>query len=656
MMPVSVKRRWSVLPGDLTGVSSQCAANTFWHSLHERVVLYQLLPRDRLPMSLYYELKRRNVLRVAAAYIVTSWLLIQVVETIFPLFGFGDTPARLTVIVLAIGFLPAMVLAWVFELTPEGLKRDRDVDRSKPRSEIADQRLDRVIMLVLAVALGYFAFDKFVLSESREAIIAESARREGRTEAIVESYGDKSIAVLPFVNMSSDEEQEYFSDGLSEELLNLLAKIPELRVTSRSSAFAFKGKKTDIREIAKKLNVAHILEGSVRKAGDQIRISTQLIEASSDTQLWSETYDRALSNIFDIQDEIAKEVVAKLKITLLRDAPSVYSTDPEAYALYLQGRHLRRLRTAESLEQSQDLLQKALAIAPDYSAAWDELGYLYVNQLNLGMRPTDEGYFLAREAIGKALAVDPDYALAHASLGYIAITYDNDPVAAATHLQRALELEPANITIIASAASLTEKLGRLEEALVLSEFVVARDPVSPRSNVNFGGFLAAAGRSGEALTYYQKALVLSPGYSVVNYKIGVVMLLEEKLQAALLAMQEEKSVWGLVGQVMAHHSLGQAEESDRLLTELITKHEEGWAYNIAYVMAWRGEADRAFEWLEKAVQYKDGGLSDIQNEILFSNILEDSRWLPFLESIGKSPEQLAAVEFEVTLPEQDQGL
>jgi len=602
-------------------------------------------------MSLYHELKRRNVLRVAAAYIVTSWLLIQVVETIFPLFGFGDTPARLVVIVLAIGFIPSMVLAWVFELTPEGLKKDRDVDRSKPRSEYADQKLDRVIMLVLAVALAYFSFDKFVLSESREATIAESARREGRTEALVESYGDKSIAVLPFVNMSSDEEQEYFSDGLSEELLNLLAKIPELRVTSRSSAFAFKGEKIDITEVAKKLNVAHILEGSVRKAGNQIRITAQLIEANSDTHLWSETYDRALVNVFDIQDEIASEVVAQLKITLLSDAPTAKETDPEAYSLYLQGRHLRRLRTVESVEQAESLLKKALFIDPDYAAAWDELGYLFVIQINLILRPVDEGYALAREAVKKALAVDPDFALAHASLGYIASTYDHDSVAAARHLERALQLDPTNISIISSAAALTASLGRLDEAIKLSEFVVARDPVSPRSNINLGGFYAAAGRWDEAIASYRTALVLSPGYSVVHYKIGTALLFKNEPQAALEAMQKEESVWGMIGLAMAYHALGRADESDTALEELIEQlHQEG-AYNIAYVMAYRGEADRAFEWLDKAVLYKDGGLPDIVGENLFSNIQDDPRWLPFLESIGKSPEQLAAIEFEVTLPE-----
>ena len=254
-------------------------------------------------MSLFNELKRRNVLRIATAYVVVAWLVIQVAETIFPLFGFDDAPARIVVIVLAVGFVPAMIFVWVFELTPEGLKKESEIDRNQSITQHTGKKLNRMILIVLALALTYFAFDKFVLDPSRDQSKVETARQEGRSEALAESYGDKSIAVLPFVNMSSDPDQEYFSDGISEELLNLLSKIPEMRVISRSSAFSYKGKDIDIPTIAAQLNVTHVLEGSVRKSGNQIRITAQLIEARSDTHLWSETYDRSLDDIFALQDE-----------------------------------------------------------------------------------------------------------------------------------------------------------------------------------------------------------------------------------------------------------------------------------------------------------------------------------------------------------------
>lgn len=269
-----------------------------------------------------------------------SWLIIQVIETLFPLFGFSDAAARAVVLILVIGFIPAMIFAWVFELTPEGLKRDTEVDRTTTVSKRTTRRLDGLIILSLVLALGYFAFDKFVLTPQQQAqdlaTATEEARREGRTQALVESYGDKSIAVLPFVNMSSDPEQEYFGDGIAEELLNRLAHIPQLRVISRSSAFSFKGTDIDIPTIARKLNVAHILEGSVRRSGDMIRITAQLIEAGSDTHLWSETFDRPFVDIFVIQDEVAAEVVRQLRITLLDGPPRATRVNPHAYAMYLQ--------------------------------------------------------------------------------------------------------------------------------------------------------------------------------------------------------------------------------------------------------------------------------------------------------------------------------
>ena len=608
-------------------------------------------------MSLFLELKRRNVLRVAAAYVVVSWLVIQVAETIFPLFGYDDSPARIVVIVLAIGLIPVIIFSWAFEMTPEGLKKESEVDRSQSITPHTGKKINRVIMVVLTLALGYFALDKFVLNPQREAAMekqvavqVEEARREGRTEALVESYGDKSIAVLPFVNMSSDTEQEYFSDGLSEELLNLLAKIPELRVTSRSSAFSFKGKDFKIADVGRELNVSNVLEGSVRKSGNMVRITAQLISVEGDVHLWSETYDRTLDDIFAIQDEIAATVVERLKITLLGTPPKVQETNPEAYASYLLGRNLRHQNTAESLEQAQMLLLQASAIDPSYAPVWVELGSVYTRQANRGLRPIDEGFTLAREAINKALAINPDYALAHASLGWIVMSIDNDLVTAARHLERALHLESTNLSIIRKAAHLTASLGRLDEAIALDEYVRARDPVSASAHNNLGLYYLSARRWDEAIVSFSTALTLSPGYYGAQSAIGVTLLLMGDPQAALEAIQLDDSVFGMIGLSLVYHALGQEDESNAVLTELIEQYEQGWAFNIAYVLAYRGEADRAFEWLNKAVEYKDGGLSEILGERLFDNIRDDQRWLPFLERIGKSPDQLAAIEFKVALP------
>lgn len=601
-------------------------------------------------MSFFNELKRRNVLRVAAAYVVASWLLIQVAETIFPLFGFGDTPARLVVIILSIGFIPSLIFSWVFEITPEGLKKDADVDHEQSISHATGKRLDRAILVVLALALTYFAFDKFILDPAEDEQIAKLAHQEGRTAALTESYGDRSIAVLPFVNMSSDAEQEYFSDGLSEELLNLLAKIPELRVTSRSSAFSYKGKDFKIADIGRELNVSNVLEGSVRKDGNMVRITAQLIRVDGDLHLWSETYDRSLDNIFAIQDEIASEVVAKLKVTLLGNAPDARKIDSQAYTLYLQGRHLRRQTVAHAYDKAEALLQQALEIDPDYSEAWVELASTYTNQANLGQLPYDEAFLLAREAINKAIAIDPGNAQAHANLGYIARSYDNDLVAAAYQLQLALQLEPANTDIIRSAASLIMSLGRLDEAIALSEFVVARDPVSPRSHSNLALYYTYAGRWDSAIASSRTALALSPGYSAGHYQIGIALLFKGEPQAALEAMQKEKSIWGMIGLPMVYHALGRKDESDAALATLIEKYEKGAPYNIAYIFAYRNEVDLAFEWLDKALEYKDTGLTDIINEKLFSNLHEDPRWLPFLERLGYAPAQLATIEFKVALP------
>jgi len=602
-------------------------------------------------LSFFNELKRRNVIRVAGLYVAGAWLLIQVAGTVLQMVDAPLWLSRGIVLALAIGFIPALIFAWAFELTPEGLKREGEVDRTESITPHTGRKLDRIIMVVLALALGAFAFDKFALAPQRERSVAESARNEGRSEARVESFGDKSIAVLPFVNMSADQEQEYFSDGISEELLNLLAKIPELRVTSRSSAFSFKDQKLDIPEIAKRLNVAHVLEGSVRKAGNQVRITAQLIDARSDTHLWSETYDRPLDNVFAVQDEIAAAVVAQLKIKLLGAAPKATVVDPKAYALYLQARQLVRQGTPEGYERSIALYQQALAIDASYAAAWVGLSTVYDNQSRIGLRPFEEGHRLSREAANQALAIDPQFAPAHARLGAIAMTYDRDLAAAARHFDYALALEPTNTAVIVGAGTLAMQLGRLDTAITLYEYAVARDPVSPISHNVLGYSYNMAGRFDEAIANYGTSLSLGPGYGLAHYQIGVALLLKGDYDAALAAMQKDPDDWGPIGLPMAWHALGKKAESDAALAELIRKYEKEAAFDIAYVLAYRGEADRAFEWLNKAVANGDPGLAGIVGYPLFANITQDPRWLPFLRTIGVAPEQLAAIKFDVKVPQ-----
>jgi TolB-like protein/Tfp pilus assembly protein PilF len=591
----------------------------------------------------FAELKRRRVFRVMAVYGIVAFAIIEAADAIFPRMALPDWTITLIVWLALLGFPVAMVLAWAFEMTPGGVRRTADAAPGELTEIIAAPASKRwpsgVLALVGMTALLVGAW--YVGRQSAPAVDADGAA--GPVSA--------SIAVLPFVNMSADPDQEYFSDGISEELLNLLAKIPELRVTSRSSAFSFKGENLEIPEIAQRLNVAHILEGSVRRSGNEVRVTAQLIDARSDTHLWSESWDRTLNDIFAIQAEIAADVAAQLKITLLGAAPTVEETDAEAYALFLQARYLGRQFTADGFEQSVVLYQQALAIDPDYAAAWGGLAADYARQANSGLRPLDEGYQLAREAANRALAIDPEYAPAHAELGRSTMVYDGDLAAAARHYERALELEPTNTDILANAARLAQSLGRLDEAVALQEYAVARDPVSSIGHSGLGIAYLWAGRLDEAIASFRTALSLSPGRIFAQSGIGVALLLKGEPEAALAAIQQESSEdWRLIGLVMAHHALGQAAESDAALTELIEKYEQGWAYNIAYVLAYRGEADRAFEWLDKAVQYNDPGLHHIAQDIEFANIHDDPRWLPFLESVGHSPEQLAAIEFEVRLP------
>jgi TolB-like protein len=390
-------------------------------------------------MSLFSELQRRNVFRAATAYVAVSWLIVQVAETLFPVFGLGDTAIRAVVVVLMAGIVPALVLAWVFEWTPEGFRRDAEADRASPLSRRMVKRFDRGVMVVLAVALGYFAFDKFLLAPQREADVALEAMEAGRAAAMVESFGDLSIAVLPFADMSPDEDQGYFSDGIAEELLNLLARVGELRVISRSSSFALRDENLSTPEIAKRLNVGYVLEGSVRKAGNTIRVTAQLINGQSDTHVWSQTYDRDLDDVFAIQDQISAQVVAELKVKLLAPAPSATATDPETFEAFLKGRNSLARR---NLHEAENYYEQAIAIDPGYAPAHAGLAKALLLQVAYQVADPATTRARAEAAVDRALELNPEDADALTARGFL---YQNsDTQVSRDAYERAIAANPTN--------------------------------------------------------------------------------------------------------------------------------------------------------------------------------------------------------------------
>jgi eukaryotic-like serine/threonine-protein kinase len=446
--------------------------------------------------------------------------------------------------------------------------------------------------------------------------------------------GKTAIAVLPFTNLSTDKEQEYFSDGLSEELLNVLAKNPRLQVTSRTSAFSFKGKETDIKTIAQKLNVTHVLEGSVRKAGNQLRITAQLIEVATDSHLWSQTYDRQMENIFAVQDEIAASVANALKATLEGVPSKAQQTNPEAYNAYLQGRYFADRRTREDLEKAIGYYEQALRIDPNYARAWVELSGVHVNQVGSGLIPVDEGFGKARKEVQKALELNPDLAEAYAQMGFIKMVHDWDWTGADAALQKALELEPANADVVRRAANLAGTLGRFDEAITLDRRAIELDPLRITTYNNLGVRAYYAGRFDQAEQALRKVLELNPQHPSTHSFLNQIYLAQSKLAEALAEMKKEpEPVWRLHGLALAYHAAGKKKEAEDALAKFIEEYQNVAAFQVAEIYAYRGEIDKAFEWLERAYTQRDGGLSEIKGDPLLRNLERDPRYTAFLKKL-----------------------
>jgi adenylate cyclase len=584
-------------------------------------------------VSFWGELKRRNVVRVAIAYIIVAWLLLQVSDTLVPALHLPEWLNSAIALLIILGLPIALLLAWAFELTPEGLKKETEVDRSESMVQSTGRKLDFVIISVLVCAVLFFAYDKFVVAPDG----AEQANPAEQVEIA------PSIAVLPFVNMSDDKDNEYFSDGLSEELLNLLAKIPELQVAARTSSFSFKDRpEIAVAEIARELNVANILEGSVRKAGNQIRITAQLIDAETGYHLWSETYDRELKNIFVTQDEIAVHVAEALKITLLGAAPSAQQTDPQAYELFLQAQFIALQDNMEAYRRAIELYERALAIDPGYAPAWVQLGRTNFWLASYGGLPVAEASDRIEAALAKAFQIDPNNAQAFIISGLRKIWFEFRVKDGLRDFARAQELEPGNAYVIFATGLGFNTFGQHEKALERFEAALKLDPLRPRYQNTLGLNLLKLGRYEEALETFERQITLSPEYPGAYRRISVVYIASGNYKAALAAARKEvDGGYRLTALATAHFMLGNTEAADTALNMLIEKHATHMAAQIAEVYGYRGDIDATFEWLQSAFDTRDPGLVSTLSVRPFKILHDDPRWLPLLESIELADAWLA---------------
>ena len=433
-------------------------------------------------MSFFNELKRRNVFRVGVAYAVASWLLLQIVDLVLENINAPDWIMQVFMLGMAVGFPIAIIVAWAFEVTPDGVKLQKNVNPSQSISRHTGNQLNRGIIMILSMAIVLLLTDRF-----RDEIFGEPEASDVKTQDTAVTAVDpgavdaeKSIAVLPFVNMSSDPDNEYFSDGIAEEILNVLARIPELKVAARTSAFAFKGKNTNISQIANELKVENILEGSVRKSGNQVRVTAQLIKADDGYHLWSKTYDRELDNIFAIQDEIAQSIAEALKVTLdIKTGATgnlMGTTSTEAYDAYLRGMNQWHLRTDESLKNSIDLFEQAIAIDPQFAKAYAGLALTYAIIKDYTDMPVTEAFALTRNTAEKALALDSLSVEAATAL----INTTNDLTELLAYSSRAVELGPWFATAHQWYATILSLTGDLEAAR--KEYLIAYE-LDPKSRV-----------------------------------------------------------------------------------------------------------------------------------------------------------------------------
>ncbi len=577
------------------------------------------------PRNFFAELKRRNVYKVAVVYAIVGWLLIQVATQVFPFFEIPNWTVRLVVLLIAIGFPIALIIAWAFELTPEGLKRTETVDAEHQPTQSRKRAWIYVVIIAGALSVGVFFLGRYTSSKQGEGA----------------ELPEKSIAVLPFDNLSHDPDNAYFAEGIEEEILTRLAKVSDLKVISRASTQRFKSAPDNLPVIAKQLGVTNILEGSVQKAADQVRVSVQLINATTDAHLWAESYDRKLSDIFTVETEIAKTIAEMLEAKLTRNeerAIRAHPTDnPAAHQLYLKGRFFWNKRTGNDLKKSVDYFNQAIATDPNYALAYSGLAEAYVLLPAYAGGTPQECNPKAKAAAKKALELDDSLAEAHTALGE-AFFFDFDFSQSITEFQRAIELNPNYATAhhwyrdpLTAVAQYDDAIAEVKQALKL-------DPLSLIINTTLGDTYYYARRYDEAVEQLRTTIEMDPGFYSAHESLGQALELKGALEAAIAeyqkarALNDDPSVLGLLGH--AYGSSNNKTEALKILDQLkdLSKQRYVSAYSFVLVYLGLGDKEEALRWLEQG--YQDRAGNDI-GFIKVDRFLDPLRGDPRFEALAE---------------------
>jgi adenylate cyclase len=570
-------------------------------------------PAERGFATWWASLRRRKVVQWGIAYTAGSWGLLQVLQFLTETYDWPTRVLKLSTLGFLIGLPIVLVLAWYHG------------DRGEQRihgSEVA------IIFLLFLVAGGVFW--RYEPADDAPSSSVAASNMSGATVA----FDEKSIAVLPFADMSPKKDQEYMSDGIAEELLNVLAKIPELKVIARTSSFAFKGEKIEIAEIAAKLRVGHVLEGSVRTSGNKVRITAQLIRAADSTQLWSESYDRPLDDIFAVQDEIADAIVQALRVRLLGTGASAReggTANLEAYQLYLQAVSAINLSTRESLQSAERLLKRAISLDPQFARAWSRLGWVAYDSSLTGDKPADEAYREARQSAERALQLNPQLADAHALLQVVLVQADKDWAAAETEGRKALALDPTNPQVLFSAGWFASIQRRYEEGERLYRKALDRDPLNFNLVDGIAENYYRTGRLADAAQILGAHIEREPRSAWSRAMLSRVQLVQGNVDVALATLRQEVDEGARIAYLpIMLQANGRQAEADAAMKELVAYWGDSCAICIARAYAYRGDKERALDWLDKAYSMHDSSIMNVIDEPLMKSLAGEPRYKAFL--------------------------